>query len=211
MNDATIDWQKEGLRYKRAHPRLIQMAQIVSELGHHVILDVGCATATLRTLLPAHIQYYGCDISDLAGSELDDEHFCRIDLNTSPDLSVFAGRGIELVHIAGVLEYLERPAALLLSAHALVGPGGHLVASIINFEADAYRSPAGHHRGWIFKPMLPAFRAQLAQAGWATEKEIPYFGRFGLWRQLTVRRRDDADDPSTRRNADQFIVVAQAK
>jgi SAM-dependent methyltransferase len=210
MSTPAVDWNKEGLLYRRPHPRLVLMASIVTQLNPRVVLDVGCAAGTLRQLLPASIDYYGCDVSELAASELGADRFRQIDLDHSADLSAFAGYGIDLVHMGGLLEYLQQPQTVLRSARSLVGGGGRLVASIINFASRTFGDPANHHAAWVYKPALDEFRRLLAETGWSVERTVPFHSASWLVRRFTMLRPDDADAPATRRLAKQFVVVARA-
>src|SRR5262245_60035585 len=110
------------------------MAQMLSKFPQRRLLDVGCSTAVLQRLLPADYDYYGCDVADHACQSLDADHFRQIDLNRSCDLSAFAGRGIAVIHVGGVLEYLECPDELVGELRRLVPRGSPLLLSIINFE-----------------------------------------------------------------------------
>src|SRR5438046_1055781 len=134
-------WQQETTLYSRPHPRLRTMARLLRRLPQRRLLDVGCSTAALRDLLPASFVYHGCDIADHARTKLPPGRFAQVDFNKSVDLSAFAGRGIDVVHVGGVLEYLERPGDLLRALHDLVPAGSPLVVSIINFESRRYARP----------------------------------------------------------------------
>src|SRR5687767_14721724 len=109
VNAAAVNWQDENRRYDRPHPRLREVAKLIRARHARSVLDLGCATAALRRLLPADVAYYGSDVTDDAAAILPAGHFLQADFNRAPDLSMFAGLGIEVVHIGGVLEYLERP------------------------------------------------------------------------------------------------------
>ena len=140
MTQATVDWQQETKLYQRPHPRLVEMARLIRSLPHRRILDIGCSTGTLGTLLPADFDYYGCDVADHAEAVLAAGRFRQIDFNQAADLSFFEGRGLGLISIGGVLEYLQRPQDLLFAARGVVAPGAHLVVSIINFESQKFRA-----------------------------------------------------------------------
>jgi SAM-dependent methyltransferase/predicted O-methyltransferase YrrM len=175
-----VDWQTESQLYDRPHPRLVMMARLLAGLPQRRLLDVGCATARLKQLLPPDFDYYGCDVTDHAAGVLAPDHFRQLDLNRSCDLSHFAGRGIDVVHIGGVLEYLERPEELLAACRRLVGPAGRLVLSIINFECQRYQQPERHHPGWLYKPAPDEFRRLLAASGWQIERGLPLLGKDRL-------------------------------
>jgi 2-polyprenyl-3-methyl-5-hydroxy-6-metoxy-1,4-benzoquinol methylase len=175
-----MKWQQETLLYDRAHPRLVHMARLLRKLPGNRILDVGCSTGMLGRVLGPGYEYYGCDIADHADRQLLPGRFLQLDFNQSCDLTHFRGRGIELAHIGGVLEYLEKPAWLLESVRELLGDRGHLVLSIINFECGRYAPADGQHRGWIYRPSLAELRALLAGCGWQTLETVPFLGIDGF-------------------------------
>lgn len=207
------EWRMETRRYDRPHPRLVRMASVLRRLPARCVLDVGCSTAQLRRLLPDDWEYYGCDIADHALESLGSDHFRCVDLNRSCDLSWFANRGIEAIHIGGVLEYLERPGESLRSLRELVPAGSPLVLSIINFESDRHAEATKHHPWWIYKPRLPELRSLLTANGWQIERQLAFTDRSGLRRWLVTRRAawHGPDHPWTRRHAAQFILAAQAR
>lgn len=213
MKAPQIDWQKETVIYDRAHPRLVEMARLIRALPARAVLDIGCSTAIMKSLIGDGLEYFGCDIADAHGGRLDQDHFRRIDFNDSTDLSMFAGKGIDAVHIGGVLEYLERPETLLRAARDLTGSGGGLVVSIINFAADRYRNVASHHPAWIYKPDIAGLLHLLQAEGWDVKDTQPFYLEKGLKSVLrSLRRgRNDASDPATRAQAEQFIVTATAR
>jgi SAM-dependent methyltransferase len=207
-----VDWHAETMRYDRPHPRLVTMARLVRAVPRPCLLDVGCSTGTLRRLLPADCEYYGCDVTDHARALLGNDRFAQLDFNRSSDLSAFAGRGINVVHVSGVLEYLKHPADLLASAREIVPSGSRLIASIINFQAAAHARRETHHPGWIYKPRLDDLRQSLADSGWRPDRQIAFLGRRA-WREWLFRCRaawHGIDRPWTRRHARQFILLARA-
>ncbi len=212
MIAATVNWPEEVKRYERAHPRLRKVARLICALHPRNVLDLGCATAALRGLLPAGIGYYACDVTDHAAAILPPDHFLQIDFNQTTDLSSFAGRGIALIHIGGILEYLERPDALLRAARALVPAGAPLIVTIINFEAEIHRTQVTHHPGWIFKPTLMQVHQLLAATGWTVERCLPVFRGKSAGRALGAALNWwlGSDHAVVRRQAEQFILVARA-
>jgi SAM-dependent methyltransferase len=208
--EAPVDWQQETTLYDRPHPRLVRMARLLTELPQRRLLDVGCSTAAMRRLLPRDFEYYGCDIADHARASLGADRFRQIDLNESCDLSPFAGRQIDLVHIGGVLEYLDRPCELLSAVRELVGRGGRLVLSMINFEGRRFSDPSSHHRGWVFRPRLEELRSMLHDQGWQVERQLAFLGRGALRERLlgVATACLGVDHRWVRRRARQFILVA---
>ncbi|MCI0637457.1 MAG: class I SAM-dependent methyltransferase [Gemmataceae bacterium] len=211
QSSSTAFWQQETLKYDRPHPRLKAMAKLVRSLPERCVLDIGCSTAQLRHLLPDDFDYFGCDASDYARQVLPEGHFLQQDFCQSADLAYFQGRGIDLIHIGGVLEYLPHPDTLLQAARALVSPMGRLVLSYVNFENPKYCQSLGHSH-WVFKTPLDRLRGMLGECGWRVEKVIPFLDRSGLfalfhrWRALRL----GPDHPWVRRTARQFILQARA-
>jgi predicted O-methyltransferase YrrM/SAM-dependent methyltransferase len=207
-----VDWQIESQLYDRAHPRLVMMARLLAALPQRRLLDVGCSTARLKQLLPADFDYYGCDVADHAAGVLAPDHFRQLDFNRTCDLAHFNGHGIDVVHVGGVLEYLQRPQALLDACHQLVGPTGRMMVSIINFECQRYRQPDSHHPGWIYKPTAEEFRQLLATSGWKIERGWPLLGKGRLRGFLlaALGRLLKLDHPAIRRQARQFVFQVRA-
>ncbi len=207
-----VDWREETRRYDAPHDRLARMSRMLSALPQRRLLDVGCSTATLRTLLPGDFDYHGCDIADHAAAVLDEEHFRQIDFNQTCDLSCFAGGKIDVIHIGGVLEYLREPERLLAALRRLVAPGAGIVLSVINFQADKYADAAKHHPGWIYTPTLDQLRDALVRCDWEVRRQQPFVGKPGFRGWLRQRRanRLGVFHPWTRRHAHQFLLSGRA-
>ncbi|MFO0946673.1 MAG: class I SAM-dependent methyltransferase [Planctomycetota bacterium] len=213
MNTETIDWQQETLKYDRAHDRLRFVARVLGKLPIHALLDIGCSTAKLKSLLADDVEYFGCDISDQARSRLGGGHFQRMDLNISSDFLYFAGRGINAIHVGGVVEYLERPEEMLANARELLSQGDYLVISIINFRSRKFSSPENWHPAWIYRPTLREFRHCLTNAGWEIERQLPVFrhDERGIRWEAILAKVLGVDSPWTQTLARQFLIVAKAR
>jgi 2-polyprenyl-3-methyl-5-hydroxy-6-metoxy-1,4-benzoquinol methylase len=209
----SVDWQQETIRYDRPHPRLVRMAGLLARFPQRKLLDVGCSTAAMRRVLPPEFEYYGCDIADHAAAALGADRFRQIDFNQTCDLSAFAGRQIDLIHIGGVLEYLDRPCELLRALRELVGAGAGMVLSIINFEERRYRDPASHHPGWVFQPRLDELRQMLHEQGWQIEQQLAFFGRGEFRERLfgAAAACLGMDHRWVRHRARQFILTAKSR
>ena len=209
---AVTCWQEETLFYDKIHPRMVAMAKCLTALPHRSVLDIGCSAGTMQRLLPADFSYYGCDITDHAGKHLPPGHFHQIDLNATRDLSFFANKGIRVVNIGGVLEYLKQPGELFAELRRLVGPGGHVVCSMVNFQAARYADSATHHPAWAFKPPLEELRQVVTGQGWQIARELPFIGPMG-WRtqpyQWLARYRG-VNHPWTRKQSWLVILIAEA-
>ena len=212
MNHSAQYWQRETLRYDRPHPRLVITAQMLRSLPQRRVLDVGCSTAMLSRVLPRDFEYYGCDVTDHASALLPPQHFKQVDLNASADLTAFDNRQIELVHVGGVLEYLRRPDELLASARRLVGSGGRLLTTIINFQSAGYQDSSKHHPAWVYKPTLAELRRAMTAAGWKVTSQRPFFAKSGIRGRVAevIATSLGPNHPWTQRRAEQFILLAQA-
>ena len=205
-------WAQESTIYWKPHPRLRFMANVLARQPQRRLLDIGCSGATLRDLLPASYTYFGCDITDEASRRLPNGHFLRRDFNDTAELSFFAAKQIDALHVGGVLEYLREPDQLLIEARTLVPAGAPLVLSIINFEGTHYSATHTHHAKWIYRPGLDSFVELVGNAGWAVERIWPFIEKRGLkhlwfqgWAKLLGARHR-----WTRRRARQFILLARA-
>lgn len=205
-------WNQETRLYCKAHPRLRFMANVLRELPQQGLLDIGCAGATLRDLLPSSFNYFGCDITDRASERLPPGHFIRQDLNASHDLAFFDERGIDVIHIGGVLEYLHEPGAVLEEARRLLKPGQPLLVSMIHFQGQRYAVEESHHPSWVYKPRLEEFLHLVQESGWKLDRLWPFSdkdGWKGSWYRLWSRLLG-AKHAWTRRHARQFILLARA-
>jgi SAM-dependent methyltransferase len=178
-------WQKETTLYDTPHLRLRIMARWLRQLPQRRLLDLGCSTARLRNLLPADYRYFGCDISDHARSRLSPGHFLQMDLNQTGDFSAFAHHGIDVIHIGGVLEYLQRPRLVLRALRNLVTGNSPMVLSVINFDSRRYAEADGHHPGWVFKATPGRIPRLARRRGLGGGAHAPLFGQKGF-RQLVV-------------------------
>lgn len=206
------EWQTETTLYQRPHPRLARMAALLKECQPTAVLDVGCSTATLASLLPSDIEYFGCDVTDHAARLLPPAHFQQRDLNADCDLSWFADRSIDAIHIGGVFEYLNDPGATLAEVRRLLKTGQPLVTSITNFAAARYRSRSDQHRWWIYRPSLGEFQNLLAENGWRVRHTEAFLDRRGprQWIFDARRRWYNAEHPSLLNTALQYLFVADA-
>ena len=204
--------QQQALLDDRAHPRLVRMASLLRKLPGNRVLDVGCASGMLGRVLGPAYEYYGCDAKDHAARHLLPGRFLQVDFNDNYDLSHFRGRGIELAHLGGILEYLAAPARLLESLRELLGDRGHLVASIVNFRCERYAPADAHHPAWIYRPSLGQLRSLLAQCGWQMLEAVPFSGKDGLGDLLFAGARLTLgpEHAWVRRQTRQFLLTARA-
>jgi 2-polyprenyl-3-methyl-5-hydroxy-6-metoxy-1,4-benzoquinol methylase len=208
----SVNWVQETLWYHRPHDRLVRVARRLCRLSERKLLDVGCATGYLRRLLPADFEYFGCDVTNHASVELPADHFAQVDFNRSADLSFFAGQKIEVLHVGGVLEYLDRPEDLLTSARELVDRGRPMILSIVNFQSPKMRRKENHHPGWVYRPTLEELKRSLLAAGWKTERVSSLLrgSQFSqMWKSAAAKVLGP-DHAWTRNAAHQFLIEARA-
>ena len=132
MNDKY--WDRGVDRFDRPHPRLKRIASIVEGLSPspHTLLDIGCGKATLRSLLPASLEYCGVDIAAADLATQDPEHFTNEDLDQT-QLS-FPDRTFDAVVCSGVFEYISSRERFLSFVASKVAPDGSLIFSFTNRE-----------------------------------------------------------------------------
>jgi SAM-dependent methyltransferase len=124
-------WSKENLKFGEPWYRLRKSAQIVTALAGDrecTLLDIGCGPATLMTLLPANIDYYGIDIAiqDPTSS------LREADLIDSP--IAFDGKRFDIVTALGFFEYVGKAQSQKFSEIAqLLNDGGKFLVSYTNF------------------------------------------------------------------------------
>jgi hypothetical protein len=162
-------WTEEVADYDIAHLRLRQVAALVARAlpssSAGVVLDLGCARATLRGLLPDGVRYVGCDFvssPEVAGRGFE---LHRCDVNHEPLPASLPHADVAVC--SGLLEYVADIPALLRQVRADV-----LVASYVNMShalrvADALRGRTMfHHPDWrgFWSPRDVV--GQLAAGGW---------------------------------------------
>lgn len=204
-------WRHETLKYQTPHFRLRFVAKLLRNRSHRRLLDLGCSGATLKSLLGPDFVYYGCDIAALAENVLGRDFFQQIDFNDDCDLSRFARQRLDVVHVGGLLEYLQDPEQLLREIRRVVRPGAMLVASMINFDSHYYRM-GHHHPQWIYQPSLLEFRQLLIETGWRIRAVHPLTGRVS-WRKTLLWQATRLLRPNSHRlwtNSQQAVFVAEA-
>lgn len=131
-------WNDRARAFSSPHPRLRLIAGMVAILPGDplTLLDLGCGPATLETLLPSHIRYFGADVAgEVVPHATAPERLEVADLNTGEE--PFPGRRFDVVVASGIFEYIRDPAAFMALLRRKVAPDGHLVLSYLNRQ---------HHR-----------------------------------------------------------------
>jgi cyclopropane fatty-acyl-phospholipid synthase-like methyltransferase len=148
-------WRDENLKFVQPHYRMQKVARLVRSIAQDkgcTLLDVGCGPATLRSLLPANIDYYGIDmaIHDPAPNLLE------ADIIKEPVR--FGDRRFDIIVAQGVFEYLGGVQSQKFAEIAgLVNHGGTFLVSYWNY---AHRNPNVY---WAHNNVQPIeqFRADL--------------------------------------------------
>lgn len=174
-------WTKAARRYGIPHLRLRQIAELVRLSGTASVLDVGCSSGFLRTLLPG-IDYRGVDF--IAPSDSHAEFpFWQVDFNR--DALPTELSGLEAVVCSGSLEYVADLPAFLKALSDRLRPGGVFVASYYNFNHIARRWAVLTGRTFWTHPdwrgfYSPAdFTGLLAKAGLSVTRIVPHWHALG--------------------------------
>lgn len=133
-------WAKQNLKHTPAHYRLRKAAKVIGRLatGHECdLLDVGCGPATLRTLLPEAVDYYGIDIAIHSPAR----NLIESDILEAPIR--FDNRKFDIVTALGVFEYVgDLQEKKFAEIAEILKPGGTFLVSYTNF---------GHRGAHIFE------------------------------------------------------------
>jgi SAM-dependent methyltransferase len=188
-------WTSEHRRYDLAHVRLRQVARLLMMHNAHRVLDIGCATGHLRQLLPAHVEYVGCDFA-FPGTAMGFEfHAVDLNLEALPD----GIGGFDTIVCSGILEYLASRPRIFHDAARRLRTGGRVVCTYVNdshvlrrmMRTVGLRPYA--HPDWQTLADLPTLRAELTEAG--LEPRGVYASTFGVGNapavQTTVHWPDD--------------------
>jgi SAM-dependent methyltransferase len=172
-------WRRENLRFADPHYRLVKAARIIDKLAHGrecSVLDVGCGPATVGSILPANIDYYGIDIAiqDPAPNLLE------ADLRDTP--ISFGGKRFDIVLAQGFFEYVADTQSQKFAEIAeILNDDGKFIVSYWNF---GHRNPLIYH-AFSNVQSLDKFRADLA-AHFKIDRSFPAAHN---WRHAGPNRR----------------------
>lgn len=133
--DAATYWNRRAQDFGRIHPRLRQVRDLVEAAPRPVttLLDIGCGPATLRSVLPRAIDYFGVDIAEEVIRALDDpSHFEVVDLNETR--ICFDGKRFDAVVCSGIFEYIREPGPFLDFVRDTLAPSGYLILTFTNHQ-----------------------------------------------------------------------------
>lgn len=129
MTDRTIArWQTESPRYGTPHLRLRQIAALVNERRPSSVIDLGCSTGAMASLV-APAQYVGCDFVEPPARGF---QFHRCDFNREPLPEALPV--VDAVVCSGLLEYVEDIPGLLAQVREHVHHDSVLVVSYVNMN-----------------------------------------------------------------------------
>jgi SAM-dependent methyltransferase len=157
------------------------------------VLDLGCGPATMRAVLPTHVEYFGVDFAPSIIRELGDpSHFEVADFNVDP--TCFGTKKFDVLICSGIFEYIREPLRFIAFLASKVSDEGHLILSYTNRqhfrsipamlrgERPTYVDP---HHNFTSIPqameMLSAHRFQLISYTGITHRRkwiLPLFSRF---------------------------------
>jgi SAM-dependent methyltransferase len=125
-------WIHENQMYAVPNFRLRKCARLLERMmggRPYELLDVGCGPATLRTLLPPDVKYYGMDIAIHEPAP----YLVERDFGGEP--IAMNGQTFDVVVALGVFEYMgERQAQKFEEIRKLLKVGGTFILSYINFQ-----------------------------------------------------------------------------
>lgn len=188
-------WDERGLAFQKVHHRLRIIREMFDRIPGPVttVLDLGCGPATLRQVLPPHVEYFGVDFAAaIVEAFADPAHFEVADFNVNP--SCFDTKTFDVLICSGIFEYVRDPHRFVELLERKATIGGHLILSYTNRQH--FRSiPAmvrGEHPTYVdphynftsipqTMRLLSAHRFQLVSYTGITHRQkrvLPLFSRF---------------------------------
>ena len=175
-------WNERSPDFHVVHARLRLIGELVAPLaGVRTVLDVGCASGALRSVLPPTVEYFGIDLArSVIAAHGDPSHFEVADLDGAPN--PFGERRFDLLVCSGVFEYVNDRAGFMRMLARKAAPGGWLVLSFTNHQhrKDGLGWLTGRFARYTDPHVnflrIPAVRRLLEASGW----------RVASWRSLTA-------------------------
>jgi SAM-dependent methyltransferase len=125
-------WGTENLKYEKPHFRMRKVARKISQLagsGAYDLLDVGCGPATLQSLMPPNVSYYGIDIAISRPAA----NLLEADIVEKP--IGFKGMSFDFVVAQGMFEYVgEHQREKFAEIAGLLKRNGRFVLTYQNFD-----------------------------------------------------------------------------
>ena len=133
-------WDKESYKYSKPHLRLLKISKIIKMYKKEGrVLDIGCSTSVLKSLLGKNYEYFGLDISkEIIKEKKDESHFKIFDLNNEEKLPF--KEKFDIVVVSGVLEYAfpNRDKVLLDCIEKNIEKNGLLIVTYSNMNHLSY-------------------------------------------------------------------------
>ncbi len=159
-------WEKESAHYDVFHRRLRKIVELAEGIGGSRLLDIGCSAGTVGAALSPAWTYHGCDVSESAVRSARRGWLVPADLERG--IPLFDEQPYDVIVCSGILEYIERPEAILRELQRRLRPGGHLIVSYFNMRHVSRRPGAAYRHPLWRNDFTPAeFRSLLAESGWA--------------------------------------------
>lgn len=142
LHDADWAGTKASDSFYSGSGRYPKMAGVIAALGPKRLLDAGCGSGYLASLVKAAVPGVSMDGADISGVALEraKAHFARtwqVNLDTG-ELPAGSGEYDTAVCVE-VLEHLYDPAGALSKIRACLAPGGRLVCTVPNLAYWRYR------------------------------------------------------------------------
>jgi 2-polyprenyl-3-methyl-5-hydroxy-6-metoxy-1,4-benzoquinol methylase len=152
--------------------------ELMGDIKGHDLLDLGCGAGYYTRLLlgkgASHVT--AVDFSDRMVAQLPTEYTTGVVADAT---NVQFNRTFSRIICAGLLEFVDDPAAVLSNALGLISPGGHLVCLIPpnNWASRIYRLFHQQHGFNINLFRDSGFKDLCDNSGWAinaTRRVFPY-------------------------------------
>jgi SAM-dependent methyltransferase len=146
-----------SLTHEAPHFRMRKVARVIRRVAgtrQASLLDLGCGSGTLASLLPPRVRYHGIDIAIASPAP----NLLEADIVAAP--IAFGGRSFDIVVAVGLFEHLgDVQSRKLAEIAGLLADGGTFICTYPNFA---------HHRkspSWPYSNVQPpqAFRAAVRQ------------------------------------------------
>jgi SAM-dependent methyltransferase len=154
-------WIQENQKHIPAHYRLRKLARIITRVagGRKTdLLDVGCGPATLMTLLPDNISYYGIDIAIHNAAP----NLLEADIVETPIR--FGDKRFQIVVAQGLFEYLgDAQSSKFADVAAILDDRGVFLVTFTNF---------GHRNAQVYEPFNNIQSVQEFRRGLAVQFRV---------------------------------------
>jgi SAM-dependent methyltransferase len=151
-------WGTENLKYTEPHFRMRKVAKELAKLaaGRELdLLDVGCGPASLATLLPGNLHYYGTDIA------IQEPAANLLELDLVESAITFNGMKFDIVVAQGFFEYMGDVQSKKFAEIAeLVKDDGKFVCTYQNFahrKKNAYAPYSNMQQPEVFRQDLSRY------------------------------------------------------